>query len=119
MSIDNQNITVATEKSSIQLKKDDYVAEAFLLKSVFLIAIISAFLYVFFRKYTKKMYLLSPTKELKVDVIKIIDSSKISMRTRIFLLEIDGRKAAIIETPNKTEISWLPEEVQNNDQSIK
>lgn len=113
MSIENITLTssvASAANSSLQMKKDDFVAEAFFLKSIFFVAVFFSFAYIFIRILSKKISSLTPANQLTSNPISVLSSNKLSLRTKIFYVLIDGHKAVIIETPNQTQINWLPQD---------
>lgn len=111
--VESTSSIASVENKPIKYREDDFSAEAFLLKSAFILALFLGFAFLFLKWLSKKIPSIrrSVSFDPSVSKINIIEFKKASIRTSIFLVEIDGNKAVITETIHGSRLTWLPKEV--------
>jgi flagellar biogenesis protein FliO len=104
--------TAVTESTNtpLQLRKDEVITTAFVLKTILVLACLLVVAYAILRWVSARNPVTNKTgkKSTRSD-IRIISSVKTSLKTKVVLLEIDGCRAVIIETQQGSRLEWLPD----------
>lgn len=94
----------------LQLRKDEVITTAFVLKTILVLAVLLIVAYAILRWLSARIPTIDKTEKKSVENdIRIISSAKTSIKTKLVLLEIDGRKAVIVETQQGSKLEWLPD----------
>jgi flagellar biogenesis protein FliO len=94
----------------LQLRKDEVITTAFVLKTILVLAGLLVVAYAVLRWVSaRKPAIDKAEKKSTGNDIRIISSVKTSIKTKLVLLEIDGRKAVIVETQQRSTLEWLPD----------
>lgn len=93
----------------LQLRKDEVITTAFVLKTILVLAVLLIAAYAILRWLSVRIPVIDKTeKKAAENDIRIISSVKTSIKTKLVLLEIDGCKAVIVETQQGAKLEWLP-----------
>ena len=104
--------TVITESTNtpLQLRKDDVITTAFVVKTILVLAVLLAMAYAILRLLSARMPSVNKLAKVStVNDIRVISSVKTSIKTKLVFLEIDGHKAVIVETQHGSKLEWLPD----------
>lgn len=94
----------------LQLRKDEVITTAFVLKTILVLAGLLIVAYAILRWVSARNPVIDKTEKKSTGGdICIISSVKTSIKTKVVLLEIDGRKAVIVETQQGAKLEWLPD----------
>lgn len=94
----------------LQLRKDEVITTAFVLKTILVLAGLLVVAYAILRWVsTRNPVIDKAEKKSTGSDLRIISSVKTSIKTKVVLLEIDGRKAVIVETQQGSKLEWLPD----------
>ncbi len=93
----------------LQLREDDVVTTAFVLKSILVLAVLLVMAYSILRWVSTRVADINRSgRALEKNAIRVISATKASIKTRLIFVEIDGRKAVIVENQQGSALSWLP-----------
>jgi hypothetical protein len=94
----------------LQLRKDEVITTAFVLKTILVLAGLLVVAYAILRWISERNPAIDKAeKKVEGNDIRIISSVKTSIKTKLVLLEIDGCKAVIVETQQGSKLEWLPD----------
>ncbi len=103
--------TAITESTGtpLQLRKDDIITTAFVVKTILVLAILVAMAYAILRWLSARMPGVHKSEKSPTgNDIRVISSVKTSIKTRLVFIEIDGHKAVIVEAQQGSKLEWLP-----------
>ena len=105
----------------LQLKKDDVVTTAFVLKTILVLAILLVAVSAILRWLSRRFPSVIPShnNNSPTNNVRTLAFTKLSLRTKVFLVNIDGHKAVIVETTQGSKLDWLPNAQQNNQELTK
>lgn len=120
--MDNQEVassSIGIASTPLQLKKDEVITTAFVLKTIFALALLLIVAKVALNWLSKRFSSVLPNKNSPTNNVQTLATTKLSLRTKIFLVDIDGQKAVIVETPQNSELSWVPtaQQQQSNNET--
>ncbi len=108
--------TAVSTHTPLQLRKDEVITTAFVLKTILVLAGLLVVAYAILRWVSARSPAINKTEKIDAgNGIRIISSVKTSIKTKLVLLEIDGRKAVIVETQQGSKLKWLPDAGGNSE----
>lgn len=108
---DTHSSTANSESAGtpLQLRNDDFITTAFVVKTILVLAILLAMAYAILRWLSARMPGTYKSEKVSAgNVIRVISSMKISIKTKVVFIEIDDHKAVIVETQQGSKLEWLP-----------
>lgn len=104
--------TATTEITStpLQLRKDDIITTAVVVKTILVLAVLLVMAYAMLRWLSARMPGINKSEKMPAgNDIRVISVVKASIRTRLVFVEVDGHKAIIVETQQGSKLEWLPD----------
>ena len=107
---------VSVQEPGLPLRRDEVVSTGFVLQTLLVMVLLLAGLAMVLKWMTKR----NPSRWLAKSAkrIVVVDSSRISGRTNVVLLEVDGKKAVVIESPQGASLQFLQHDSSSFDSAI-
>lgn len=98
--------TAATPGTALPLRRDEVVSTSFVLETILVMVLMLGALTLLLRWLNKK----KPGQWARKTErrIVVLEATRLSARTRLTLVEIDGAKAVVTETPQGASLQLLP-----------
>lgn len=104
--------TAVTEstRTPLQLRNDEVITTAFVLKTILVLVVLLVVAYAILRWVSARNPVINKAEKRSAgNDIRIISSVKTSIKTKLVLVEVEGRKAVIVETQQGSKLEWLPD----------
>lgn len=100
--------TASAAPTGLPLRKDEFVSGAFLLQTLVALVVLLGTATLILKWVAKKMPGRWQSAKPSVRRLSTIESMRVSARTRLTLVNIDGVRAAVMETPQGASLQFLP-----------